>query len=104
MNRIGSIFKPIEEVAPEDEALQAALTAQICKSEYQGTQAKNHPCPKHVQNSRPERLEQESDSRLTRLILDMKAEIGILRKAMVNHGISVESALTSNKQRSNPLL
>ncbi len=27
------------------------------------------------------------------------AKIGILRKAMVNHGISVESAPTSNKQK-----
>ncbi len=40
-NKIGSIFKPIEEEAPEDETLHAALTAQIRKSEYQGTQAKN---------------------------------------------------------------
>ena len=88
LNKIGSIFKPIEEEAPEDETLQAALTAQIRKSKYKGTQAKHRTCPKHVQNSRPERAEQESDSRLTKLILDLKAEIGILRKAMVNHGIS----------------
>jgi hypothetical protein len=53
LNKIGSIFKPIEEEAPEDETLQAALTAHIRKSEYQGTQAKNQTCPKHVQNSRP---------------------------------------------------
>ena len=83
LNRIGSIFKPIEEEAQEDETLQAALTAQICKSEYQGTQAKNQTCPKHVQNSRPERAEHESDSRLTRLILDLKTVSGVLLKAMV---------------------
>ncbi len=69
--------------------MQAALTAQIRKSEYKGTRAKNRTGPKHVENSRPERAEQESDSRLSRLILDLKAEIGILLKAMVNHGISV---------------
>jgi hypothetical protein len=91
LNRIGSIFKPIEEEAQEDEALQAALTAQICKSEYKGTQAKNQTGQKHVQNSRPKRAEQESDSRLTRLILDLKAEIGILRKAMVNHAVTTVS-------------
>ncbi len=34
LNRIRSIFNPIEEGAPEDESLQAALTAQIRKSEY----------------------------------------------------------------------
>jgi len=68
LNKIGCIFKPIEEAAPEDENLQAALTAQVRKSEYQGTQAKNRTGPKHVQNSRPERAEHESDSRLTRLM------------------------------------
>ena len=90
LNRIGSIFKPIEEEAPEDESLQAALTAQICKSGYKGIQVKNQFCPKHVQNLKPERAEQESDSRLNRLILDLKAEIGIFLKAMVNHCISLE--------------
>ena len=83
LNRIGSIFKPIEEEALEDESLQAALTAQIRKSEYKEVQAKNRSGPKHVQNSRPERAEQESDSRLTRPILDLKAEIGILHNAML---------------------
>jgi hypothetical protein len=77
LNRLGSIFKPIEDEAPgqEDESLQAAHTAQIRKSEYRGVQAKNRSCPKPTQKSRPERTEQESDSRLTRLILDLKAEI-----------------------------
>ncbi len=46
LNRIRSIFKPIEEEAPEDESLQAAFTAQIRKSEYKGIQAKNLSCPK----------------------------------------------------------
>ena len=104
LNRIGSIFKPIEEQALEDETLQAAPTAQISKTrcENKGTQAKNQTCPKHVQNSRPERAEQESDLRLTRLILDLKAEIGILRKAMTNHSISLDSVPTSNKQKEQP--
>jgi hypothetical protein len=61
LNKIRSIFKLIEEEALEDEALQAALTAQIRKSEYQGTQAKNLTSPKHVQNSRPESAEHESE-------------------------------------------
>ena len=84
LNRICSIFKPIEEEAQEDESLQAALTAQIRKSEYKGTQAKN------LSGQKP------------RLILDLKAEIGILLKAMTTHGISVESAPTSNKQKEQP--
>ena len=48
LNRICSIFKPIEEEAQEDESLQAALTAQIRKSEYKGTQAKNLSGPKPI--------------------------------------------------------
>ena len=39
LNKIGSIFKPIEEEAQEDESLQAALTAQIRKGKYKGAQA-----------------------------------------------------------------
>ncbi len=89
LNRICSILKPIEEEAPEDESLQAALTAQIRKSEYKGNQAKKLSGPNHVKNSRPECAEQESDWRLTILILDLKAEIRILRKAMTNHCIKV---------------
>ncbi len=49
-----------------------------------------------------QRAEQESDSRLNRLILDLKAKIGILQKAMVNHCISVESAPMSEKQKERP--
>ncbi len=82
-------------MAQEDKYLHAALTAQIRTNEYKGLQAKNSSGQKPIQNSRPERAEHESDSRLARLILDLKADIVILRKAMVNHGISVES---SNEQ------
>ena len=45
LNKIGSIFKPIEEEAPEDETLQAALTAQIRKSEYQGNSSQEQDRP-----------------------------------------------------------
>ncbi len=90
LNSIGGIFKRVEEEAQDKESLQAALTAQIRKNEYKGLQAKNGSGPKAIQNSRPECAEHESDSRLTKLILDLKAEIEILRKAMVNHGISVD--------------
>ncbi len=76
---ICSIFKPIEKEAQEDESLHAAPTAQIRKSEYKGSQAKSRSSPKPIQNSRPERADQESDYWLTRLILDLKCEIGILR-------------------------
>ena len=37
LNRIGSVFKPIEDETPEEESLQAALSAQVRKNEYKGT-------------------------------------------------------------------
>ena len=100
LNRIGNFFKPIEDDTPEEESLQAALSAQVCKNEYRGTQGKDRGCPKQSQNPRPDLAESESDSKLIRLILDLKAEIGVLRKAMRIHGITIESAPTRNKEQS----
>ena len=34
LNRIGSVFKPVEEETPDEESLQAALSAQVRKNEY----------------------------------------------------------------------
>ena len=59
LNRIGGVFKPIEDETPEDESLQAALSAQIRKNEYRGTQGKDRG-PKQSQNPRPDRAESES--------------------------------------------
>ena len=85
LNRIGSVFKPIEDETPEEESLQAALSTQVCKNEYRGTQGKDRGGPKQSQNPRPDRADSESDSKLIRLILDLKAEIGVLHKAMTIH-------------------
>ena len=57
-------------------------------------QGKDRGGPKQNTNPKPDRAESESDSKLIRLILDLKAEIGVLRKAMTIHGITVESAPT----------
>ena len=46
LNRIGSVFKPIEDETPEDESLQAAHSAQVHKNEYRGVQGKDRGCPK----------------------------------------------------------
>ena len=62
------------------------------KARKGGTGAKQNP------NPRPDRAESESDSKLVRLILDLKAEIGVLRKAMTIHGITIESAPPRNKE------
>ena len=74
-NRIGSVFKPIEDENPEDEPLQAALTAQARMNEYKGMQGKDLGCPKQSQNPRPNSAESESDPKIIRLNLDLKTEI-----------------------------
>ena len=33
LNRIGSVFKPVEDETPDEESLQAALSAQVRKNE-----------------------------------------------------------------------
>ena len=93
LNRIGSVFKPIEDDTPEEESLQAALSWQGRKNEYRGTQGKDRGGPKQSQNPRPCLTDSESD---LKLILDLKAEIGVLCKAMTIHGITVESAPMKN--------
>ena len=100
LNRISRVFKPIEDEIPEDESLQAALSAQVRKNKYRGRRGKDLGGPKQSQNPRPYLAESESDSKLIRLIL--KAEIRVLRKAMTIHCITIESAPTRNK-RSNQL-
>ena len=77
LNRTGSVFKPIEDETPEVESLQGALTAQVCKNEYKGMQGKDLGGPKSSQNPRPQLAESKSDSKLTKLILDLKAEFGV---------------------------
>jgi hypothetical protein len=63
-------------------------------------QVKDQGGPKQSQNPRPDRADSESDSKLIRLILDLKAEIGVLHKAMTIHSITIESAPTKNKEQS----
>ena len=63
-------------------------------------QGKDRVGPKQNKNPKPDRIESEPDSKLIRLILDLKAEIGVLRKALTIHGITIESAPTKNKEQS----
>ena len=100
LNRIGSVFKPVEDDTPEEESLQAALSAQVRQNEYKGMQGRDQGCPKQNPNPIPDQAEFESDSKLIRLILDLKAEIGVLHKARTIHGITIESAPTKYKEQS----
>ena len=53
LNRIGSVFKPIEDDTPEEESLQASLSAQVRKNEYRGTQGKDLGGPNQSQIQGP---------------------------------------------------
>ena len=70
----------------------------VRKNEYKGMQGKDQGGLKQNTNPKPDRAESESDSKLIKLILDLKAEIGVLRKAMTIHGITIESAPPRNKE------
>ena len=51
LNRIGSVFKPNEKEAQEDDSLQAALSAQVHKNnfEHRGALGKDRGGPKQSQ-------------------------------------------------------
>ena len=53
LNQIEEIFKPYEEAPEEDDSLQAALSAQICQTNYenQGAAAYDPNGPKQNQES-----------------------------------------------------
>ena len=59
LNRIGSVtvFKPIkDDETPNEESLQAALSAQVRKNEYKGTQGKDLGEAKSKSKTRPCRI------------------------------------------------
>ena len=64
LNRISSVFKPIDDETSEDESLQVALTAHVCKSEYKGTQGRDRGGPKQSRTPRPNRAESAIQSSL----------------------------------------
>ena len=86
LNQVGRIFKPEDESPDDYTTLQAALSAQARKTHYENRGAVMQDCPAPKGNSdpryqRPEPLERD---KLYQLVLDMKAEMGSMRKAMVD--------------------
>ncbi len=83
-----SIFKPDEEAPEEDNSLQAALSAQASKSfEHQGAAAHVRGGPKKSQESRSPKAESSDIAKLTQAVLNMKAEMSIMNRAVTNAGI-----------------
>ena len=85
LNQIGGIFKPDEEASEDDDTLQAAISAQVRKTnfEHRGAIANDRTGPKKSQESRSPKVE-FSDLTNSQVFFNMKAEMGIMRRAMTN--------------------
>ena len=92
LNQIGGIFKPEEEAAGDEELLQAPLSAQVRRPTYEnsGLPAQDHKGPKKNPDTRSPKQSAPSLAKLIQAVFDMKAEMGCMRKAMINAGISFE--------------
>ena len=95
LNLIGGIFKPDEGATENDESLQAALSAQVRKSNYEnrGMAVHDPNVPKKTQDTRsPKQLMSDfskpmltSDfSKPMQMVFDMKAKMGCMHRAMTN--------------------
>ncbi len=100
-NLTGGTFKPDEDGMEEDCSLQAALSAQVRKTNYEnrGAAVQDRTEPKKNQESRPPRSGSPDIAKLTQSVLGMHAEMGSMRKAMIRSGSSSNRSPTSKNQR-----
>ena len=89
-------------MAPEeDDSLQAALSAQVRKTNFEHRRAAvyDHNGSKKCQESRCPKAESSDLSTLTQAIFNMKAKMGITRRAMTNAGISFDTSPNQRKPK-----
>ena len=101
LNQIRDIFKPDEEATENDESLQAALSAQVRRLNYEnrGMAAHHRNVPKKNQDTRSPKPSPADLSKLVQVAYNMKAEMGCMRTAMTNAGISFEKSSSGPKPR-----
>ncbi len=88
---MGSIFKPEVEFLEED-SIQAAMMAQARIQPKPVHQDKrNYAGPKKKQDTRQSTHESPRMEKLMQVMYDMKAEMGVLRKALQQEGICVDA-------------
>jgi hypothetical protein len=99
LNQVGGIFKPKDDGQEDDITLQAALSAQVRKTNYEnsGAAMQERPVPKKNSDPRSQRPEPRERDKLYQLVLDMKAEMGSIRKAMMSAGISFDNVPNEQK-------
>ena len=101
LNVIGGIFKPEEEAAGDEESRQAALSAQVWKPNYEnrGMAAQDRKGPQKNPDTRSPKQSVPDLAKPLQAVFDMKAEMGCMRKAMINSGISFEKSPNVQKPR-----
>jgi hypothetical protein len=101
LNQVRGIFKPGEEGTEDYVVLQAALLAQVRKPNYEnrGAAVQVRTVPKKNSDPRNQRPEYQDSDKHIQLVLDMKAEMGSLRKAMIWSGILFDKLPNEQKQK-----
>ena len=94
-------MKPDEEATENDESLQAALSAQVRKWNYEnrGMAAHDRNVPKKNQDTRSSKQSSTDFSKRMQVVFSMKAEMGSMCRAMTNAGISFEKSPSGPKPR-----
>ena len=89
LNLIGGIFKPEDEAAGDDQSLQAALTAQVRRTNYEnrGMATQERKAPKKNTEQRSPKQSVSDFSTLMQVVFDMKAEMGCMRYDQRRHVI-----------------
>ena len=95
------MFNPHQEAPENVDSLKAALSAQIRKTNFEnrGAAAYDRNGPKKYQESRLPKPESSDMLKLTHVVLDLKAEMGSMRKAMTKAGISFDKSPNKQKTR-----
>ena len=103
LNLIDGIFKPEDEAAGDETSLQAALTVQVLRTNYENrgmaTQERKAPKKNSDTLTRSPKQSVSDFSKLMQVVFDMKAEMGCMRKAMVNAGMSFDKSPNEPKPR-----
>ena len=86
LNQVGGIFKAEEETANNEDSLQAALSANVQRQNYanRGRAAQDQRGPKKSPDQRPPKYPASEIARLVQAVFDMKSEMGIIRRALIN--------------------
>jgi hypothetical protein len=101
-NQLGSIFKP-EVESTEDDSLQAAMMAHAKTPPRPVHQDKgNYTGPKKKQDTRQSTPESPRLEKLMKVMYDMKAEMGALRRALHQAGICVDAPY-NKKNKEQPI-